>query len=66
MRLIDQTNNVEELRKENPSGNMSSILSSLMDLMSLKWPFFNVKTPALFFMSTHNIHRNRWLWHALP
>ena len=40
VRLIDQTDNVEELRKENPFGNMSWILSSRMDCMRVKWLFF--------------------------
>ena len=44
VRLIDQTDNVEELL----SGNMSWILSTKMDWISVKWHFFNVKTPAPF------------------
>ena len=42
VRLIDQTDNVEELEKDNLFGNMSWILFSQMDWMSEKWLFFYI------------------------
>ena len=35
--LIDQTDNVEELKKKESFGNMSCILSSRMDWMDVAW-----------------------------
>ena len=38
----------KNLEKENLFGNMSWILSSRMDLMSVKWLFFDVKFKLFF------------------
>ena len=61
VRLINQTDNVEELEEGNLFGNMTGILFSLMDLIRVKWLFFDIETYLLFFVIlTHNICFGRW------
>ena len=48
VRLINQTDNVEELEEENLFGNMTGILFSLIDLIRVKWLFFDIETYLLF------------------
>ena len=68
VRLIDQTDNVEQLRKRDPfwQHELDTFQPNGLNEHEVA-PFLMLKLKSSFFvMLTHNIYCNRWQWHILP